>query len=325
MKSQVHKRNRKPIISVVIPTFQAGKLLNNCLRSIAKQDYPPSKFEILIIDGGSTDRTLEIAKKFNTVVLHNPRKDAESGKAIGIEHAKGEIVALIDADNEIVHTNWLKEMVKPFLKEREIFGVESPWLVRKKDSYLNQYFAMLKISDPLARRFHPKMKIIDKGDYIIYKMKLGSTPIVGANGFLYRKKYIKMTGFGDKFEEVNFVAKLVNNGYLSYAVPKNVGVYHHYVSSLTDYIKKRIKIGRKFMKRKSRGQLTWVDQATNQNFAAAVLYNISIIGPLIEAMREYKRTKNRAWFWHPVVSFLTIIVYAVIFITFKIFNAYGRK
>lgn len=296
-------------ISFVIPTYNAERYLNNCLLSIIRQDYPQDQYEILIIDGGSTDRTLSIAEEYETKILSNPFRDAESGKAIGIRKAKGEIIALIDADNELVQKNWLLEMVRPLMENGDIFGVESPWLLRKDDPLLNQYFTLLQIADPLARRFHPEMKIIDRGDYIVYKAKLGQTPVIGANGFLYRKRFISIVGYGKRFEEVNFVAKLIKSGFITYAKPKKVGIYHDYCPTIKNYIKKRIKIGRKFMIRKAKGQETWVDMAKNQSFFGAVLYNISIIGPLIEAIREFRKSKNLAWFWHPIISFLTIAVY----------------
>lgn len=310
--------NSTPFISIIIPTFNAAQYLSFCLQSIGNQVYPKSKYEIIIVDGGSSDDTRIIVEKFNAKIYNNPKKDAESGKAIGINKAKGEIIALIDADNELIQKNWLKEMVQPLLEDKSIFGVESPWTVRNDDSSLNQYFALLRIADPLARGLHPQPKTFDKGDYKIYEVKLGQTPVIGANGFLYRKRFISKIGFGEKFEEVNFIAQLVKKGYLRYAVPKHVGIYHHYVASVYDYIKKRIKIGNKFMARKAKGQQTWVDQARKRDFFFSVLYNISIIGPLLEAIKEYRHSKNAAWFWHPIISLLTIIVYVLIFVNFTV-------
>ncbi|OGK29796.1 hypothetical protein A3F29_01850 [Candidatus Roizmanbacteria bacterium RIFCSPHIGHO2_12_FULL_33_9] len=309
---------RKYFVSIIIPTYNAQKFLDRCLKSIKKQDFPKNKYEILIIDGDSTDNTVAVAKEWGAKILENPFRDAESGKAIGINNAKGEIIALIDADNELVEKTWLSQMVKPLQKDKKVFGVESPWLVRENDSSLNQYFALLRIADPLARKLHPRANIIDKKDYLIYEIKVGEAPVIGANGFLYRKNFINKIGFGEKFEEVNFVSKLVSRGFIRYAVPKNIGIYHHYVSSVKDYIKKRIKIGKKFMARKAKRQETWVDKTTKIDFLMSVLYNISIIGPLIESIREYSKSKNPAWFWHPIISFLTIIIYTLIFILSKL-------
>lgn len=309
---------KKYYVSIIIPTYNAQRFLDKCLRSIRKQDYPKNKYEILVIDGGSNDNTIMIAKKWGAKILKNPHRDAESGKAIGINSAKGEIIALIDADNELVEKTWLSQMIKPLLEDKTVFGVESPWLVRKNDSLLNQYFALLRIADPLARKLHPRAHIINNKDYFIYELKIEEAPVIGANGFLYRKNFINKIGFDEKFEEVNFVAKLISSGFLRYAIPKHIGIYHHYVSSIGDYIRKRIKIGRKFMARKAKGQETWVDKTTKGDFLMAVLYNVSIVGPLLEAIKEYRKSQNLAWFWHPIISFLTIIVYILIFILNKL-------
>lgn len=300
-----------PSISVILPTYNAEKDLIKCLESIKTQDYPKDKIEILVIDGGSRDKTLEIAKRYNTKILFNPFRDCDEGKSIGLHHAKGEIIALIDADNELSSPKWLKTMVFPLMDDKTIFGVASPWLMRKDDPSINKYETLIKIADPLARRFHPQMEIIDRDKYIIYRAKLGDTPVVGANGFLWRRNVIdSVGGYEQKFEEVNFIARVIAGGYLSYAEVKNVGIYHYYCTSIWSYIKKRVKIGRKFLGRKERKQKTWVDHAKNDSFFLAILYNISIIGPLIEAIKEYRKSKNPAWLWHPFISFLTILVYA---------------
>ncbi len=299
-----------PTISVILPTYNAEKYLENCLKSIKKQNYPQNKLEVLVIDGGSRDRTLEIAKKFKTKILFNPYQDCDEGKSIGLRQAKGEIIALIDADNELSSPQWLKTMIQPLLEDKTIFGVESPWLIRKDDPLINQYVTLLEIADPFARCFHPKMEIIDQGKYLIYRAKLGETPVVGANGFLWRKKVIDVVGgYEQKFEEVNFIARVIKGGYLSYAQVKDLGIYHYYCTSVWSYIKKRVKIGRKFLARKAKGRKTWVDHANHDSFLLAVLYNLSIIGPLLEAIREYRKSKNIAWFWHPFISWLTIMVY----------------
>lgn len=310
-----------PTISIILPTYQAEKYLENCFKSISMQDYPKDKLEVLIIDGGSTDDTLKIAKKFNvfpTRILHNSYKDAESGKSIGIEAAKSDIIALIDADNELVGKNWLRVMVRPLIEDQRIFGVESPWLVRKKDPLINQYVTLLKIADPLARCFSPQMTTEDRGAYLVNHLKIGQTPVVGANGFLWRKKLIKIINkYKPKFEEVNYISLMVQRGYLVYAHVKHVGIYHYYCTSIFSYIKKRLKIGRKFMERKEKKQTTWVDQNSLFFFILAVVYNISFIGPLFEATKGYRKTANIAWFLHPFISFLTIAIYTYAYVESK--------
>ncbi|HSX40821.1 MAG TPA: glycosyltransferase [Candidatus Saccharimonadales bacterium] len=320
------KKTKTLFVSIIIPTYNAQKFIDRCLRSIQKQNYPKTFFEVLVIDGGSSDKTLEIAKKYRAKILKNPFKDAESGKAIGIEHARGDIIGLIDADNELVEKNWLTEMVKPLQENEKIFGVESPWYVRKKDPLINQYVTLLVIADPLARRFHPHMQEENKGSYVIYHLKTGQTPVIGANGFLWRKKYIKLINrYKPKFEEVNYISLMVEHGYLVYAKVKHVGIHHYYCTSLGNYIKKRAKIGRKFMLRKQKGQTTWVDQSRGNDFLLGILYNVSIIGPTLEMIKELIKTKKIAWVWHPVISFITIIIYAYTFFEVKIKSLFHQK
>lgn len=294
--------------------------------SIGKQQYPTSRYEILVIDGGSTDETVAIVKQYGAIVLRNPSRDAESGKSIGIQAARGDIIALVDADNELVEENWLRKMVQPLLDDKTIFGVESPWYVRTGDPLINQYVTLLHIADPLARRLHPVMQEEDRGGYVVYQLKLGDTPVVGANGFLWRKKFIKtINRYKPKFEEVNYISLMVQHGYLVYARVKDVGIYHHYCNSLGDFVRKRIKIGRKFLMRKQKGQQTWVDQSKQTSFVRAVLYNISIIGPLTEAIGEYQKSRNVAWFLHPFMSFLTIVVYGYVFIEMKVKRVFSTN
>ena len=93
-------------VSFIIPTLNASSVLENCLKSIKIQSF--SSFEIIIIDGGSTDNTLNIAKKYQAKIFKNILKTAEAGKAIGVKKATGQYIALIDSDNILPTKNWLK-------------------------------------------------------------------------------------------------------------------------------------------------------------------------------------------------------------------------
>ena len=61
-----------PQISIIIPTLNAARVLEPCLKSIKKQSY--KKYEIIIADGGSSDNTLIIAKKYHCIVIKNKLK-----------------------------------------------------------------------------------------------------------------------------------------------------------------------------------------------------------------------------------------------------------
>jgi glycosyltransferase involved in cell wall biosynthesis len=79
-------------VSVVIPTLNEGKNLSKVLK-----DIPKSVDEVIVVDGHSTDNTIEVAKKFGAKVFYD---NVGKGSALrkGIEEAKGDIVITMDAD-----------------------------------------------------------------------------------------------------------------------------------------------------------------------------------------------------------------------------------
>lgn len=313
-------------VTIIIPTLNAEKFLTKCLISIYKQSLDKSQYEVFVIDGGSIDKTIKIAQSFRKVlpvsVLHNEKIDAESGKRIGIKQSNANYICLLDADNEIVGKEWLSNAVDALDTNDNIWGVESNWITNPNDSYLNQYFSLLKIADPVARVFSPSYTESIKRQtkkYLIISVNKNSTPIIGANGFFYRKKLIQNEiTKTDKFEEVNYVSKLISDGHTDYALLKSVGIYHDYCHSVSNYLKKRKKIAKKFLKRKEIKQATWVDKVGIYKFMLSVLYNASIVGPSIEALANVYKTKNLAWLYHPLISCLTVCVYVYYFLLSKL-------
>jgi O-antigen biosynthesis protein len=96
-------RTRWPRISVIVCAYNGDQLIENCLSSIQKCDYPD--LEIIVCDDGSTDRTLEIARKFPFRILELERAGLGAARNAGLEAATGEITAFIDAD-AYCHPEW---------------------------------------------------------------------------------------------------------------------------------------------------------------------------------------------------------------------------
>ncbi len=307
--------NNNPLISIIVPTRNSQLFLGNCLRSIKKQTYSKIKYEVLILDGGSTDKTLEIVRMYKKIIpiriVGNEKVDAESGKYKGIKESKGEFIILLDSDNEIVDKKWLATGINIMGKHKEVWGLESPWLVNEKDPLINQYFTLLRIADPLARLLNPWRKPLkDYGVYEMYRLKKNDVIVTGANGFFWRKSAIlPYLNKLEKFEEVNFVSKITEDGITYFAKLKELGIYHYYCNSFYKYLSKRIKIANKFNKRRELKQKTWVDNVPKMRLYFSILYNFSIIGPLTEAVICIIRSRNIAWIYHPAISFVTVTIY----------------
>lgn len=97
-------------VSIIIPTYNEEKHIEKCLYSLIEQNTN-QPFELIIVDGHSTDNTLSIIntflKKYNFISLYmNPKKNAASGRNIGISKAKYNILAFIDAD-AYAQANWI--------------------------------------------------------------------------------------------------------------------------------------------------------------------------------------------------------------------------
>jgi glycosyltransferase involved in cell wall biosynthesis len=91
--------NSQPIdVSVIVPVYNGGTFLPRCLGAISASDFPG--YEVIVVDDGSTDQSVEISKSFKTNVLSSGR--VQSGPAaarnVGSKHARGKILLFVDAD-----------------------------------------------------------------------------------------------------------------------------------------------------------------------------------------------------------------------------------
>ena len=140
-----------PRVSFIMPTLNVEALLDNCLASIARQTYPRDRYEIILADAHSTDRTRDIAKKYGAIVLDDDGKNMEEGKRLALQHATGEFIVFVDADNEITHADYIELAVKALAANPQALGVESYYLPSPKMSSFCAYLThLLHISDPIA-------------------------------------------------------------------------------------------------------------------------------------------------------------------------------
>ena len=104
---------RAPRVSVVINTYNRARHLETCLATLRRQTY--RNFEVVVINGPSTDNTAEILKRFEGQirVAETTRRVLGVSRNLGIEQTSGELVAFID-DDAIADPHWLAELVKPF-------------------------------------------------------------------------------------------------------------------------------------------------------------------------------------------------------------------
>src|SRR4029077_15981900 len=95
--------------------------LAHCLRSILAGSYPAECLEVVVVDNGSRDRSLEIATHFPVRTVVERRRGRSRARNTGIAHSRGEIVAFIDADC-IASRDWLERLTDWFRSE-DVWGV----------------------------------------------------------------------------------------------------------------------------------------------------------------------------------------------------------
>jgi rhamnosyltransferase len=123
-------------ITVFIPTFNGEKYLHECIQAVFQQELPKGyKLELLIIDSGSTDKTLDIINRFvdkltliqipNTEFSHGGTRDRAA------HLAKGDYILYLTQDATPAHNRWLINMIEPFQLNKQVGCVFGKQLPRK--------------------------------------------------------------------------------------------------------------------------------------------------------------------------------------------------
>lgn len=312
-----------PSVSIIIPTLNSQRTLEKCLASVVSQDYKGS-VEIIIADGGSTDRTIKIAKKYTTKVIKNKLRTGEAGKAAGTKVAKGEIFAFVDSDNVLPGSNWLSRMITPFLEDSDTIASEPLYFTyRKKDYYLTRYFALLGMGDPLNlfignydrysylsnKWTEIKVENHNKRGYMLILLK-DQIPTIGANGFMIRREILQTYPIKDYLFDIDVLKFLSRSGQVKVAKVR-VGIIHLFSGDILTFIRKQRRRIRDYLYynrvgiragERNKKQIIWgVFKFTISTAAVFPLFIAVITG--------YFRKKDIAWFFHPVACWLTLLAY----------------
>ncbi len=183
---------KSPLVSVVIPTFNEEKYIENTLKSLKNQTYSP--LEIIVVDSFSTDNTLKIVKKYTNKIFKKNTNIAEA-KNMGAAHANGYVLVFLDADT-VLSTNWIGKAVKNL----EDGAVMSVGIFRDLENKWRYQFLSAIWSDVLPT----------------FLRKFGIVGHAGASTFAVKKEFFrKAGGFNNKlvaFEDVDFCRRISKYG-----------------------------------------------------------------------------------------------------------------
>ena len=119
------QKEQKLKASIIIPVLNEERFIETCVESIIKNNDDLENMEILIVDGGSTDNTIEIVKsissKYNFIrLLHNPNKITPSALNIAIKDSYGKFIVRLDAHAEY-SKNYINRCIE-ILETSELVG-----------------------------------------------------------------------------------------------------------------------------------------------------------------------------------------------------------
>lgn len=111
----------QPLVSIIVPTRNEERVIENCLRSLTHQttEHP---YEIILVDTLSDDKTLEIAEKYGVKVISDARRGKPIARQTGADNANGEILCFTEADCVVTDT-WLSTIIRNFNEHPEAVAV----------------------------------------------------------------------------------------------------------------------------------------------------------------------------------------------------------
>lgn len=238
------------------------------------------------------------------------------GKTQGVAVATGEIIAMVDQDNELIGKDWLLNMIEPFLQDTQIFGAACVLYPKPGDYPTNRYLAYVG-GDPFAAPFSldgmlglGTAKLQDCKKYYTIQMTNKSFFITGGNCFLYKKSILDEIGGYTK--DIDTVWKIIQTDTNKLAIPKQPRTHHAQATTLWQFFMRKLSYARKHFKNpEMRGEVSWLPKTLGEftKFFSITLSGLLVLPNFPIAFTRFIQTKDAAWLIHPVASFIGTIIY----------------
>lgn len=228
-----------PFISIIFPNFNGGKKTTECIDSLLKLDYPKDRVEIVMVDNGSSDGSLDaVETKFKNIknlkIVKSPENlGAPKGYNLAIKHSNKDTAYFFKIDNDIIlDKNVLKIFVK-FMEKNPIAGGVNP-----KIYYHTKPNILTGIGCQVSR-YTGKAKFVglDEEDRGQYDEIREFESMIGCASF-FRKEAIKKAGFFNPkylvyFDDTELFIKIKKAGYKNYYLPE-AKIWHNCKMSVSE-------------------------------------------------------------------------------------------
>lgn len=217
-----------PDISVIVPAYNAADTLAACLDSLLHQSLPRERYEILVVNDGSLDRTAEVAEAYAAAgvrLISQQNQGAGGARNTGVAHAVGSLLLFTDSDCA-PHPAWAETLVAAF-DDPEVVGVKGTYLTRQRS--LVARFVQAEYEDRYDR-----MRGLERINF------------VDTSSAAYRRQvFVENEGFDLSLrfnEDQEFGFRLAEKGYKLVFAP-GAHVYHRHDRDSLEYFERKFNIG----------------------------------------------------------------------------------
>ncbi len=324
--------NDFPSISIVTCTYNANlSLFETVLKALRNQNYPKKLIEHIVMDGGSFNGTIELAKKYGCKVFVRAdlAEEEQMRASLGFKKAKGKIILIIQSDNIVLGRDWLKRMVEPFIEKNVFCTYTAQYGYKKNMSATTHYGALIGANDPLIspyfldkiekttmiqEKYNKGQILKENKNYYVVKFDKESFPPLGDNGQMVLRSVMEKVNKDPKdYLHLDTFARMFDLGYDTCGVVKT-SIIHVITPDIKRFVIRRIQLKEKFFddRRKSRRFLIFDSSSKKDriNLIKYIIFSATILPTLFQSIRGYLKIRDSAWFLHPIICFLMLGAYA---------------
>jgi glycosyltransferase involved in cell wall biosynthesis len=316
------------IVELCMIMFNDEAIITDCLQSVRSQDYPQDLVRISIIDGGSTDRSVEIARSFGADVEVRPdlrdSPNVRAGMVLG--RCTGDLVLGFSADNRFVQTGALSAMVQTIESTGAAGCSTFRFGYAQTDPVLSRYFALIGGGDPVAvglgradrapwdvSKWHAAGRCEDHVNFFLVDFSEAVSrdiPTLGWNGFLLRGDLVRRSRFAKTAAHIDLCVDLIAQGYAKFAFLKRETVNHYVKTPLLAFVRRRIFYANMYSGRDIERIYHVYERSLLPRLLWLIVTSVTLGVPIIRSVRGFVRTRDLAWFLHPLMLNIFIFAYA---------------
>lgn len=263
-----------PFITLVMPVLNEERFVRETIQELLAQNYPKSSYEIIVADGGSTDRTREIVREISSrhsqvILIDNPERLPSSGRNVGFRNGRGDLFLVVDGHCLIATDKLLSNLAACFERSgADCLGRPQPFVIPEEPTF--QRAIALARSSPLGH---------SSNSYIHANKEGWVSPV--SVGCAYRRNVFEKIGYVDESfdacEDVEFNYRVEKAGFRSFFCPS---IAIHYFPRETLYA-----LGRQMM-RYGEGRIKFMfkhPETANPDMLLPLLFLVGLIGGVVFA------------------------------------------